>query len=141
VTSSPNPGRWTFSRRSENVRPTWPRVGVIIGLFVLALVVAKSCQQSQIRVTQEEAIAIAKQQVDFEPKSTQVRLLRQGLNRKPFWFVSLSNPIGSPVDPEGFTRVAVVKIDGNTGKVEDVTEEGPAQDAKPRNGTGGKAKP
>lgn len=101
-------------------------------LILLAFLVSRSCQQSQIRVTKGQAIAIAKHQVHFKPKSTQIRLLRQGLNRKPFWFVSLSNPIGSPTDPEGFTRLAVVKIDANTGTVEEVNKEsaGPPSPAK-----------
>jgi hypothetical protein len=90
---------------------------------VLAVFVARSCQQAQIRITKEQAIAIADRQVDFKPGSTQIRLLRQGLNRKPFWFVSLSDPIGSAVRPQGFTRLAVVQIDANTGKVEDVNDQ------------------
>jgi hypothetical protein len=121
-----------MSRRFERVRPTWPRVAVLIGLFVLALLVARSCQQSQIRITEGQAIAIAKRQIDFQPRTTQIRLLRQGLNRKPFWFVSFSNPIGSPTDPEGFTRLAIVKIDGNTGKVEDVNNQVGPGVAKPK---------
>jgi hypothetical protein len=124
VTSSPNGGKWTLSSRGERVRPTPGKVAVLIGLFVLALVVAKSCQQSQIRIDQQEAIALAKQQVAFEPKETQVRLVRQGLNRKPFWFVSLSDPIGSPISPEGFTRLVLVKIDANKGTVEEVSRQG-----------------
>jgi hypothetical protein len=105
-------------------------VGVVGGLILIAFFASRSCQQSQIRITEGQAIAIAKRQVDFEPRSTQIRLLRQGLNRKPFWFVSLSNPIGSPTDPEGFTRLAIVKIDANTGKVEDVNQSA-ANGAKP----------
>jgi hypothetical protein len=87
---------------------------------VLAAIVARSCQQSQIRITKEQAIAIADRQIDFKPGSTQIRLLRQGLNRKPFWFVSLSDPIGSAIDPRGFTRLVIVEIDANTGSVENV---------------------
>ena len=92
----------------------------MIALVVLAAFVARSCQQSQIRSSKEQAIAIADRQIDFNPGSTQIRMLRQGLNRKPFWFVSLSDPIGSVVDPQGFTRLVVVEIDANTGKVENV---------------------
>jgi hypothetical protein len=106
------------------VRPTPGKVAVLIGLFVLALIVAKSCQQSQIRIDQQEAIALAKEQIAFEPRETQVRLVRQGLNRQPFWFVSLSDPIGSPTNPEGFTRLVLVKIDANKGSVEEVSRQG-----------------
>ena len=118
--------------RSGRVRPTWGRILVLIGLVVLAAIAARSCQQSQIRISKEQAIAIADRQVDFKPGSTQIRMLRQGLNRKPFWFVSLSDPIGSAVNPQGFTRLVVVQIDANTGKVEDVSNQGAGSSSPPK---------
>ena len=125
VADPPNRATWSdpstwVQGRSGRVRPTWGRILVLIALVVLAAFAARSCQQSQIRITQDQAIAIADRQVDFKPRSTQIRLLRQGLNRKPFWFVSLSDPIGSPTDPRGFTRLVIVQIDANTGSVENV---------------------
>ena len=126
--------------RSGRVRPTWGRILVLIALVVLAAVVARSCQQSQIRISKEQAIAIADRQIDFKPGSTQIRMLRQGLNRKPFWFVSLSDPIGSAVDPQGFTRLVVVQIDANTGKVEDVNNEGVRASNPPKGKKGQQAR-
>lgn len=97
--------------------PTWVRVAVIVAVLVVAFVVAQTCQQSQIRLTKEQAIAKAERQVDFEPVNTQIRLLRQGLTSEPFWIVSLSRP----GEREGtFRRLAIVKIDANTGKVTSV---------------------
>jgi hypothetical protein len=101
-------------------RPTWPRLAVIGALLVLAFFVSRSCQQSQIRITKEQAIATAEKQVDFTPENTQIRLLRQGLNSKPFWIVSLSVPSGEGEDT--FRRLALVRVDANTGKVESVQE-------------------
>lgn len=46
-----------------------------------------------------------------------MRLLRQGLNSKPYWIVSLSRP-GSK--PGTFSELAVVRINANSGKVESV---------------------
>jgi hypothetical protein len=89
-------------------------------VLLLAFFVARSCQQSQVRITKEQAVATAEREVDFEPRSTQIRLLRQGLNSRPFWIVSLSTP-GRQADT--FTRLAIVKIDANTGKVDEVTRE------------------
>ena len=126
-----DPGTWTLRRR-ERYRPTWSRVAVVIALFVLAILVARSCQQSQVRISKDEAIAIAERQVGFDARSTQIRLLRQGLNRKPFWFVSLSDPIGSATNPEGFTRIVVVEVDANTGKVEDVNKQGAGPPSPPK---------
>jgi len=126
-----DPGTWTLRRR-ERYRPTWSRVAVVIALFVLAILVSRSCQQSQVRISKDEAIAIAERQVGFDARSTQIRLLRQGLNRKPFWFVSLSDPIGSATNPEGFTRIVVVEVDANTGKVEDVNKQGAGPPSAPK---------
>ena len=101
---------------------------MIGGLLVVAFFVARSCQQSQIRITKEQAIATAKRQVDFRPENTQIRLLRQGITRQPFWIVSLSVP--SPEGEDSFSRLAVVRVDANTGKVEEVIRQ-PRQ-AQPR---------
>ena len=61
----------------------------LIALLGLIFFVSRSCQQSQVRVSQSEAIATAKAQVDFKPTDTAIRLLRQGLSTKPFWIVVL----------------------------------------------------
>jgi hypothetical protein len=86
-------------------------------VLVVAFVFAQTCQKDQVRVSKEQAIEIAGDQVSFEPARTQIRLLRQGINSKPFWIVSLSIP-GETEDT--FERLAVVRIDANSGKVEDV---------------------
>jgi hypothetical protein len=90
-----------------------PRVLAFVGLLLLTVVVANSCQNSQVHVNQEQAIALARQQVDFEPTRTQVRMIRQGIQSRPIWAVSLSVPTG----PDQFDRLAVVRIDANKGKV------------------------
>ena len=46
-----------------------------------------------------------------------MRLLRQGLNSKPYWVVSLSRP---GEEKGTFSELAVVRINANTGKVETV---------------------
>jgi hypothetical protein len=84
--------------------------------------VAQTCQKDQIRLTKEQAIAKARQQVTFEPTRTQIRLLRQGLDARPHWIVSMS--VASRRDPgltaQEFRKLAVVSIDANTGKVTEV---------------------
>ena len=80
---------------------------------------AQTCQKSQIRYDKNQAITKAEQQVGFTPERTQVRLLRQGLNSKPFWIVSLSTP---GTQRGTFHNLAVVKIDANSGKVKSVTQ-------------------
>jgi hypothetical protein len=111
-------GRWGTPLTAGG--PTWVRVGVIVAVLVLAFVVAQTCQKSSIRLDKNQAIAKAEDQIDFTPKSTQVRLLRQGVPSKPFWVVSLSRPGKT----EGtFSALAVVRIDANTGKVETVKQQ------------------
>jgi hypothetical protein len=100
--------------------PTWLRVAVIVAVLALAFVVAQTCQQSQIRLTKEQAIAKAEARVDFEPDRTQIRLVRQGITAEPFWIVSLSIA-GDQED--SFRELALVKIDANTGKLESVRQQ------------------
>jgi Peptidase propeptide and YPEB domain len=90
-------------------------------VLIAALVVSQTCQKDRVRITKEEAIALAERQIDFEPTRTQVRLLGQGLNSKPYWIVSLSIPEDAEdLNTQEFRELAVVRIDANTGKVEDV---------------------
>ena len=89
-------------------------------MLLAAFVVSQSCQKAQIRVTQDDAVATAKRQIDFVPTRTQVRMLRQGLNSKPYWVVSMSIPKGDSVNTQVFKELAVVRIDANTGKITDV---------------------
>jgi hypothetical protein len=76
-------------------------------------------------------VATANAQVDFEPTFTQVRLLRQGINRKAYWFVSLSIPIGFQGDrPDLFAALSVVEIDAKTGRVTSIQQQSAKDTAK-----------
>ena len=109
---------FTAARRRRPPQPTWLKVGLVVGLLLITFVVARSCQQSQIRITKDQAIATAEQRIPFEPTSVQVRMLRQGLTSQPTWIVSLSVPREG--SPGVFDELAVVRVSANTGKVEDV---------------------
>lgn len=100
--------------------PTRTQVAVVVAVFLLAFFVARSCQQAQVRVDKDQAIEIAEREIDFEPTRTQIRFLRQGISREPFWFVSLGIPL--PDDPDRFSKLAVVEIDANSGKVVSIDE-------------------
>jgi hypothetical protein len=67
-------------------------------------------------VTQEDAIAIAREEVDFEPERVSVRFLPRGIPQEPAWAVSLSL-VGAQGDLE---RVTVVVVDAETGEIEEV---------------------
>jgi hypothetical protein len=94
-------------------------VGIVV-LFAVTVFAARSCQQSQIRLSKDQAIATARPQAGFEPQRTQVRLVRQGLTGRPYWAVSFSVPAASG---EGYARLATVRVDANTGKVAAVNRE------------------
>jgi hypothetical protein len=77
-------------------------------------VVATTCQRRQVRISKEDAIVTATRAADFRPQQTQVRLVRQGLNGHPYWAISLSIP---GKGGNGYDRVAVARIDADTGKL------------------------
>lgn len=106
--------------KGSRVPLTWPRLVAVLVLFVVTILVATTCQKAQVRVSQNQAIATARKQVAFTPKRTQVRLVRQGLNSRPYWAVSLSVPTA---DGTRYRIITVVRIDANTGRVAAVTTE------------------
>jgi hypothetical protein len=108
-------GRWGTPLTAGG--PTWLRVAVIAAVLVVAFIAAQTCQKSSIRLDKNQAIAKAEAQVDFTPKREQIRLLRQGLGSKPYWMVSLSRP---GEQPGTFSKLAVFRINANTGKLERV---------------------
>lgn len=95
---------------------TWFRLAVVAGLLLVIFVASRSCQREGLDVSQDEAIAIAKDQVDFEPDEVQIRLLRQGVNFEQHWIVGLAEkrPNG-----ERFNSTVVV-IDASSGDVLEV---------------------
>jgi hypothetical protein len=87
---------------------------LVVGLLAICLVAATTCQKRQIRISKETAIVTATRAADFKPERTQVRLVRQGLNGHPYWAISLSIPAKGG---NGFERIAVARVDANTGKL------------------------
>jgi hypothetical protein len=102
------------------LRPSKGGVLAFVALLAVTAVAAQSCQQSQVRVSKERAIATARPQAGFEPQRTQVRLVRQGLNSHPFWAVSFSVPAR---DGNGYAELTTVRVDANSGKVDSVNRE------------------
>jgi peptidase YpeB-like protein len=107
------------SRRRRPPQPAWLKVGLVVGLLAVTFVAARGCQQSQVRITEERAVATARQQIPFKPTQVQVRMLRQGLTSQPVWVVSLSVPRAG-ANTQVFDELAVVRVNANNGKVLDV---------------------
>jgi hypothetical protein len=111
----------TSLRAAAPQRPSVKRrLLVVAGLFAVTLLVAQACQRSQIRISQSQAITIARARLDFTPRQTQVRFVRQGMSSHPYWAVSLS----IPAVKGGFRRLTVVRVDANSGSVASVTQGG-----------------
>lgn len=95
---------------------TWFRIAVVLGLLLVIFAASRSCQREGLDISQEEAIEIAKQEVDFEPDDVQVRLLRQGVNFTQRWVVGLAEV------RENGERLneTVVVIDASSGDVVEI---------------------
>jgi hypothetical protein len=89
-------------------------------LVLVTLLAARSCQQSQVRVSKEQAVATARPEAGFTPERSQVRLVRQGITGRPFWAISFSVADSSQ---DGYSKVTTVRVDANTGKLEAVNRE------------------
>ena len=97
--------------RSFRDRPLG-RIALLLAVLILAFGVSRSCGSVGDEVSQDEAIEIAREQVDFEPDHEQVRLFKKGAKSIPYWGVSLYK--GSRTRP---TRCRVVQVDARTGEV------------------------
>ena len=67
------------------------RPPLVAGILLLALIAfaSRACDQSRVSVTQAEAVATARTQIDYPPDGHNVRFLRRGLTQHPYWAVSL----------------------------------------------------
>ena len=103
--------------RSLRDRPLF-RVAVLALVLLLAFVASRSCASRDTEISQEEAVEIARDQIDYEPDRVGVRFLPQGFQSRPSWAVSLSTE-----NAQGeLTRVTVVVVDGETGEILEVRE-------------------
>jgi hypothetical protein len=84
-------------------------------VLAVAFVVARTCGRVGDEVSQEKAVAIARDSIDFEPEHHQIRLFKKGLDSHPYWGVSLYN--GDRSHP---TRCQVVQVDAESGFVASV---------------------
>jgi hypothetical protein len=89
----------------------------IVAVALLAIfLVARGCQREGTEISEDEAVAIAREAVDFEPDKVVVRFMRRGTSFAPHWAVSLSQ------ETEGgeLARVTVVVVNARTGDVVEI---------------------
>jgi hypothetical protein len=89
------------------------KVAIVLAVLVAAFIVSKSCGAVGDEISQEQAVAIARQEIDYEPERVMVRLLKQGLKSRPYWAVSLA----TFTDTGALERATVVVVDARSGDV------------------------
>ncbi len=97
------------------------KVLILAVVLIAALVVARSCGKTETKVSQDQAIAIAKQEITFEPNHVMVRIMKQGLKSRPFWAVSMS----IQQETGALDNLTVVVVDANTGEVTQIRRQVP----------------
>jgi hypothetical protein len=88
-------------------------MAVVLGV---ALFLARGVRSTDPGVSKDEAVAIARAEVDFTPEGHNIRFMRRGIPPRPFWAVSfwIRAPEG------GYSKVTVAIVDANTGRVTEV---------------------
>jgi len=110
-TSSDRHSAEAAQSRDVRDRPLF-RIAALAFVLLAAFLATRSCAKHDNKVSQSEAIAIAKEQVDFTPDKVQIRYLPQGLPPVYYWAVSLYTlEKGQP------NRVQVVLVNATTGAV------------------------
>jgi hypothetical protein len=91
----------------------WGKAVLLVLVLVAALLVARSCGKTDPKISQDQAVEIAKREVSFEPNDVRVRYQKRGLRQGEYWLVGLGlrRPDGS------YEQATNVLVDGNTGAV------------------------
>jgi hypothetical protein len=88
----------------------------MVGLLALGFVLVHVLGRSTPRVSEKQAVAIARPRIDFEPQGYQIRFIHQGIPPRGVWVVSFYSRNRSG----GYRRVTDVLVDSTTGKVAQV---------------------
>ena len=125
---SPNEGKGLLGRL--NAMPGRPLLLIAVGVVLAILLVFAPGSCSGVDLEQNEAIAIARAELDahadaFTPERTEAKVLRQGFPPAPMWVVVFTVP-----DPEGgaenFLHHAAIWVHAGTGEVREVQVSDPA---------------
>ena len=111
-TSSNGHKELAAGRRDPRDRPL-VRIALLVAVLLVAFAATKSCARQDDKVSQDRAVAIAREQIDFEPDRHQVRYLPQGIPPVYYWAVNFST-----LDENGeVIRTEVVLVNATTGAV------------------------
>jgi hypothetical protein len=94
------------------------RIAILLAVLLLAFLATRTCASRDTDVDQDEAVEIARNEVDYDPDRVIVRFVPQGVESRPFWAVSLST-----VNEAGFRQdCTTVLVNGSTGDIERVED-------------------
>ena len=85
-------------------------------LIAVGLVLVNVVNRGGPAVSKEEAVRIARPQIDFVPQDHQIRFIRRGIPTRPYWVVSFY--VGKRGG--GYKRVTIVVVDARSGEVTEV---------------------
>ena len=85
-------------------------------LLVVGLALVHFGTRADKKITQDEALAIARARIDFAPNGHQIRFLRRGIPPQGFWIVTyyIRDDVGA------YKRVTTVFVQASSGKVTEV---------------------
>lgn len=88
----------------------------MVALLVVGLALVHFGTRGDKKVSQDEALAIARARIDFEPNGHQIRFLRRGIPPRGFWIVTyyIRNDVGF------YKRVTTVFVEASSGQVTEV---------------------
>jgi hypothetical protein len=110
----------TGTGRGFRDRP-WGKAAILVAILALALVASRTCGAAGARISQDEAVAIAKRQIDYEPDRVNVRFFRRGVPSRGAWAVSLS----TVEESSAMERLTTVVVDAGTGRVVEINRSSP----------------
>ena len=85
----------------------------MVALLVLGLLLTRVLGRTTPKLSKQDAVAVARPNVDFKPQGYNIRLLRQGIPPRPVWAVSFwIRKSGG-----GYSRITLVLVDANNGQV------------------------
>ena len=113
TSSSGRKGDAGTGRRDLRDRPL-VRIAILIVVLLVAFGVTKSCARQQNDVSQDEAVAIARKEIDFEPDRYQIRYLPQGIPPVYYWAVNFQKLD----EKDRVIRVEVLLVNAATGAVQ-----------------------
>ena len=87
---------------------------MLLAVLLLAFLALKTCASRGDEISFEEAEAIARAEVDFEPDKVLVRGVQRGLDTHLYWAVSLSTQNAAGIREE----CATVLVDAETGETQ-----------------------